>query len=120
MRFIAVLLFCRLRLSVCSYQALSRKRWLFPNFLIAADRMRRHVVGAPGEGADPVRAVLPQAQTADEGVGIVPQPGSLGKTLELFRVAAADDDVVGLEGGDQAVHDLLDVALPFLAPQAFQ
>src|SRR5262249_16891670 len=36
--------------------------------------------------------------------------------FQLLGVSATEDHIVGFEGRDQALHDLLNMALPFLSP----
>src|ERR1039458_7614511 len=64
--------------------------------------------------------VSPDSKTADERKVVIAEPRILGQPFELARIAAADDDIVGLEHGTQAFHDLLDVPLPLFRAQPAQ
>src|SRR5262245_27579380 len=77
-------------------------------------------VGSGGGRARPVCPRLPQAEPSPEREGVVPQTGPGRERLQLPGVPAAEDHVVRLEGGGQAFHDLLDMALPLLPPQPLQ
>jgi hypothetical protein len=41
----------------------------------------------------------PKSESSDESVVILAAPGPARKTLDLFRIATAQDDVLGLKGG---------------------
>src|SRR6516162_6772126 len=59
--------------------------------------------------------LFPQAETAEEGVGVVAGAGAFGERLELLDVAAAKDDVIREQCGLQTGHHVGDS----LAPLAF-
>ena len=44
-------------------------------------------------------AIAPKSESSDESVVILAAPRPARKTLDLFRVATAQDDVLGLKGG---------------------
>src|SRR4051794_7129553 len=59
----------------------------------------------------------PQAEAADEGVGVVAGARARRQFLQLADVAAAQHDVLRLQGGPQPLHHVRDTLPPFLAAQ---
>src|SRR4030095_3041107 len=53
-----------------------------------------------------------QAKAPDERVGVVAGPTPRWQCLQLVDVAAPEDDLLGLERGDQPRYDVLDVTSP--------
>src|SRR4029453_13332388 len=64
--------------------------------------------------------VDPQTEPSEECVGVVAGPAARRQCLELGDVPAPDDDVFRLQRGDQAPHDVLDVAAPLRQPVCLQ
>jgi hypothetical protein len=67
-----------------------------------------------------LRLLFPEAEAAEEGVFVFAEAGSGGHGVELFAVAAAEDDVIGIQRRFEEFHDFRDVAAPFLLAQAFE
>src|SRR6266478_3085980 len=63
---------------------------------------------------------LPQTRAAKKRVSIVPTLNSLRKRIQLFRVAAAEHDVVGDQRFFQLRDREFDLALPLLLAKPFQ
>src|SRR5262249_56303932 len=57
---------------------------------------------------------LPQPESASEGIVVVAGARTGGQRIELFDVASADDRIVGFERGNEACHDIGNVAAPLL------
>src|SRR5262249_24882225 len=66
------------------------------------------------------RTSLPQPKSAEKRIGIVACTRMWRKRLELADVAAANNDVIGLERRNQPRHDVGDVTTPFLLAVALQ
>src|SRR5215469_5854188 len=71
-------------------------------------------------GASPAPLLIPHAKAPAEGILVVAGTAMRRQHLELLDVAAADHGVVGLEGRDQALHDVGNVDAPLLLAMAFQ
>src|SRR5262245_64008913 len=75
------------------------------------------------EAVDPStlgRRSLPEAKASEKGVCVVAGAAAWRQRIELMDVAAAEDDVLRLERGDEASDDVLDVAPPLRQPTSFQ
>src|SRR5262245_9503761 len=75
------------------------------------------------EAADPPtlgRRSLPEAKASEKGVCVVAGAAAWRQRIELVDVAAAEDDVLRLERGDEASDDVLDVTPPLRQPMSFQ
>src|SRR5262245_30465970 len=71
------------------------------------------------EAVDPStlgRRSLPEAKAPEKGVCVVAGAAAWRQRLELVDIAAAEDDVLRLERGDEATDDVLDVASPLDEP----
>ena len=66
------------------------------------------------------RRVLPQAEAADERVGVVAQPAALRQLLQFLRVPSPEDHVVREDRLDHPRRPELDVLLPLLPAQSLQ
>src|SRR5262249_7663297 len=64
--------------------------------------------------------LLPQPKPATEGVGIVAGARVRRQRIKFFDVASADHDVVGLERGKEACHNICHVTTPLLLSVAVQ
>src|ERR1700742_2027122 len=64
--------------------------------------------------------IFPESEAADKGVGVLAQLALARTRVEFVGVAAADDDVVGLDRGRQALDDIVDVSCPFPFAVALQ
>src|SRR5262249_19411045 len=62
----------------------------------------------------------PQAEAAAEGVGVVACARMRRQRMEFLDVAAPNHGFVGLERGDEALHDVVNVTAPFLLAVALQ
>src|SRR5262249_27769603 len=62
----------------------------------------------------------PQAESAAKGVGIVAGARMGRQRMELLDVAAPNHGFVGLERGDEALHDVGNLSAPFLLAVALQ
>ena len=65
-------------------------------------------------------AVMPHAKPTEEREVIAAQARVLRQPLQLARIAAADDDVVGLQDGAQFRHDLDHGSTPLLGAETFE
>src|SRR3974377_1254578 len=71
-------------------------------------------------GARESSVLLPQPKPATEGVCIVAGARVRRQRIKFFDVASADHDVVGLERGKEARHNVGNVTTPLLLPVALQ
>src|SRR5271157_2211254 len=62
----------------------------------------------------PAAGLLPKAESAEKGIGIVSQTTVRWKLFQLFGIAAAKNDIIGLQGGGQTLHDFGNFTAPFL------
>ena len=65
-------------------------------------------------------ALRPEAVSALDRVGVVAAAGPLGELLQMLGVAAAEDQILGLERERQSADDVGDVAPPLLLAAAFE
>jgi hypothetical protein len=63
---------------------------------------------------------MPHAKSAEESEVIAAQAGVGRQPLQLARIAAADDDVVGLQDGAQFRHDLDHGSTPLLGAETLE
>src|SRR5262249_58885729 len=59
-------------------------------------------------------SALPQPKSASEGIIVVAGARTGRQRVEFFDVASPNDRIVGLECGNEACHDIGDVAAPLL------
>jgi hypothetical protein len=64
--------------------------------------------------------LFPEAVAAEEGVFIFAEAGAGGQGVEFLAVAAAEDDVIGIEGFFEELHDFGNVAAPLFFAEAFE
>ncbi len=64
--------------------------------------------------------MAPEAEGAEEGIGVFAAADAVGKAVQEFGIAPAEDDVVGFERGFQFPHHVHHVAAPLLLAQALQ
>src|SRR5579872_5111625 len=64
--------------------------------------------------------LFPQTIAADERIRIGTEPGALRQCAQRLRVATANDDIVGFQGGLQSSYDVGDVPAPLLLSESFQ
>src|SRR5215472_8972563 len=81
--------------------------------------------GASPCGSGPRSATMvppgrPQLEAAGEGVVVVAEPDVLRQLLQPAGVAAAHDDVVGLEGRGQALDRFRHLVTPLLRSEPFE
>jgi hypothetical protein len=67
-------------------------------------------------GWSAVSRALPQAKPSNERVGVVACSTTLRQLFQFLDVASSENYVVGLKGGDQLGHHVLDILSPFLFP----
>src|SRR5271165_48072 len=83
----------------------------------------RSVSGLAATGSDvhddgTLRALSPQALSAEEGVVITPELRARRRLFEFFAVSAAQDDVIGTKAGLEYLCNLGDVFTPALLAEA--
>src|SRR5688500_16732103 len=78
------------------------------------------VVLPRGERPRLVRLRFPEAKSPEERVGIGTRPSPRRQRFQFLDVPATAYHLVGFEDRDQVRDDLLDVTLPFLAPQSLK
>ncbi len=59
-------------------------------------------------------------EAACKCISVVALTAALGQLLEFLHVAAAENDVVGLEGGGEALNDVKDIFLPLVLSEFLQ
>src|SRR5258705_3252658 len=64
--------------------------------------------------------LFPKAEATDEGVFVFAEADAVGQCVELFAVAATEDDVIGGERFLEKFHDLGDVAAPLFLAKTFE
>src|SRR5262245_62492583 len=62
----------------------------------------------------------PQAKAATKGVGVVACARMRRQRMQFLDVASPNHSFVGLERGDEALHDVGNVSAPFLLAVALQ
>src|SRR5580704_16666654 len=72
----------------------------------------------PRQGA--ASGVAPNPKSSEKCEVIAAETGVFGEPLQLARIAAADDDVVGLQHAAQLLHDLGHVPAPLLEARTLQ
>src|SRR5271167_130494 len=77
--------------------------------MVALLRTRRFADGR-GLGA----GLPPEAEAAEKGIGIVSQTAARRKLFQLFGIATAKNDIIGLQGSGQTLHDVGNFTAPFL------
>src|SRR5215831_13234036 len=65
-------------------------------------------------------SALPQPKSTTKRVVVIAWAGTRWQRIEPLDIAAADHGVVGLEGGNQASHDVANVEAPFLLAVALE
>ena len=63
---------------------------------------------------------VPEAESTEEGVGIVAQTAVARKLLQFFGVATAEHDFIRFQRGHQTPHDVGYITAPFLFSAFFQ
>src|SRR5580692_5213566 len=62
----------------------------------------------------PIRGFIPEAESSEEGVGVLALSATRRELFQLLGVAAPNNHVVGVKGVDQAGHSECNVVAPFL------
>src|SRR5262249_35033876 len=88
----------------------------FLSLLIPSRVRYRKAVDSPTLG----RRSFPEAKAPEKGACVVAGAAAWRQRIELVDVAAAEDDVLRLERGDEAGDDVLDVAPPLSEPVRLQ
>src|SRR5262249_50904233 len=64
--------------------------------------------------------LLPETKTSHKSVGVIAGSATGRQLFEILDIAAAEDDVIGLQGSDQLCNHLGDVLPPFLLTSLIQ
>src|SRR3979411_2242057 len=67
-----------------------------------------------------VRACAPEPETTQERIAVLAQTRFLGKRAQFIGFSSTKDDGVGLERGNQAIDDVVDVRGPFFLTVTLQ
>ena len=68
----------------------------------------------------PVAGLVPEAESAEKGVGIFSQTTMGRKLLQLFAVATTKNDTIWFQRGHKTLHDVGNITTPFLFASGFQ
>src|SRR5580700_8693579 len=68
----------------------------------------------------PIRGFIPEAESSEEGVGVVALSATWREFFQFLGVTAPNNHVVGVEGVDQSGHSECHVVAPFLLSQSLQ
>src|SRR5262245_33079830 len=93
----------------CSFQPLGSFAFLF-------SRSTGTLVGqhAFAQAAFRLLPSFPEPETANNRLGIVAQPATWWKCLQILHIATPKDHVIGLKRGNQTLDNILDIAQPLI------